>query len=60
MKSYNEKIDGQGRQYQAMHVEKCIGQGLVESPIMSLAESVEIMQVMDAVRSKIGVTYPTE
>jgi len=27
---------------------------------MSLAESVEIMQVMDAVRSKIGVTYPTE
>jgi predicted dehydrogenase len=60
VKSYSEKIAGQGRQYQAMHVEKCIGQGLVESPIMSLAESVEIMQVMDAVRSKIGVTYPTE
>jgi predicted dehydrogenase len=60
MKSYNEKIEGQGRQYQAMHVEKCVSQGLVESPVMSLAESVEIMQVMDAVRSQIGVTYPTE
>jgi len=60
MKSYNEKIDGQGRQYQAIHVEKCISQGLVESPVMSLAESVEIMQVMDSVRTQIGVTYPTE
>jgi hypothetical protein len=43
-----------------MHVEKCISEGLIESPIMSLVESVEIMQVMDAVRSQIGVTYPTE
>ena len=60
VKSYSEKIAGQGRQYQAMHVEKCINQGLVESPVMPLRESVEIMKVMDDVRSKIGVTYPTE
>jgi predicted dehydrogenase len=60
LKSYSEKIEGQGRQYQAMHVEKCINQGLVESPVMPLRESVEIMKVMDDVRSKIGVTYPTE
>ena len=60
VKSYNEKIEGQGRQYQAMHVEKCINEGLVESPVMPLRESVEIMKVMDEVRSKIGVTYPTE
>jgi len=60
IKRYDEKIEGQGRQYQAIHVEECIAAGLTESPIMSLRESVEIMQVMDQVRAQIGVTYPTE
>lgn len=60
IKSYNEKINGQGRQYQAIHVEDCIRNGLTESPVMSLRESVEIMQVMDDVRAQIGLTYPTE
>ena len=60
VKSYEQKIDGQGRQYQAIHVEECIASGLTESPVMGLRESVEIMQVMDEVRCQIGVTYPTE
>ena len=60
VESYDHKILGQGRQYQALHAEKCIQEGLVESPIMSLAESVEIMQVMDHIRAQIGVKYPTE
>jgi predicted dehydrogenase len=60
IKSYNEKIHGQGRQFQAIHVEECIAAGLTDSPIMSLRESVEIMRVMDEVRAQIGVTYPTE
>jgi predicted dehydrogenase len=60
IKRYETKIEGQGRQYQAMHVEECVREGLIESPVMSLRESVEIMQVMDTVREQIGVTYPTE
>ena len=60
IKRYETKIEGQGRQYQAMHVEECVREGLIESPVMSLRESVEIMQVMDAVRTQIGVTYPSE
>lgn len=60
IKRYNEKIKGHGRQYQAMHVEECVAAGLIESPIMSLRESVEIMRVMDTVRAQIGVSYPTE
>jgi len=43
-----------------MHAEKCIAEGLIESPIMSLDESIEIMQVMDDIRAQIGVEYPTE
>jgi len=58
--SYNEKIKGIGRQYQGLHLEKCVAEGLAESPIMSITESVEIMKIMDALRAQIGVKYPTE
>ena len=58
--SYDEKIDGIGRQYQGLHLEKCVVEGLTQSPILSISESVEIMKVMDALRVQIGVKYPTE
>lgn len=58
--SYDEKIKGVGRQYQGLHLEKCVAAGLLESPILSVAESVEIMKVMDTLRAQIGVKYPTE
>ena len=58
--SYNEKIAGIGRQYQGLHLEKCVAAGLLESPTLSVTESVEIMKVMDALRAQIGVKYPTE
>ena len=60
IQSYHHKIDGIGRQYQGLHLEKCVAAGLIESPIMSVTESVEIMKVMDVLRAQIGVKYPTE
>ena len=58
--NYDKKIAGIGRQYQGLHLEKCVAAGLLESPILSVTESVEIMKVMDALRAQIGVKYPTE
>ena len=58
--SYNHKILGNGRQYQALHAQKCIASGLTSSSVMSIEETVEIMEVMDAVRAQTGVRYPTE
>jgi predicted dehydrogenase len=49
MRTYEEKIAGRGMQYQAIHVEECIAKGLTESPILSLAETVKIMEVMEQV-----------
>ena len=60
IQSYNEKIAGIGRQYQGLHLEKCVAEGLAESPILSVSESVRIMEVMDGIRAQIGVKYPTE
>ncbi len=57
---YEEKIEGRGMQYQAIHVEECINSGFKESPIMSLSETVAIMKVMDDIRSQTGVKYPNE
>ena len=60
IQSYDEKIKGVGRQYQGLHLEKCVADGLLESPVLSVTESVEIMKVMDALRAQMGVKYPTE
>ena len=47
--NYEEKIAGRGMQYQAIHVEECIAKGLTESQILSLADTVQIMEVMEQV-----------
>jgi hypothetical protein len=57
---YEDKIEGRGMQYQALEVERCIHAGLTESPIMSLDETVSIMETMDEIRKQTGVKYPGE
>ncbi|MDA2993174.1 MAG: hypothetical protein O3B10_03350, partial [Actinomycetota bacterium] len=49
VRRYEEKIAGRGMQYQGIHVEECIAKGLTESPILSLAETVKIMEVMEQI-----------
>ena len=60
IQEYNEKIEGIGRQFQGLHLEKCVAKGLLESPVLSVKESVEIMKVMDSLRAQVGIKYPTE
>lgn len=54
---YEGNIEGRGMQYQALEVEGCIASGLIESPIMSLDETIQIMEVMDEIRSLTGIEY---
>lgn len=56
---YSEEIQGRGMQFQALEVERCIREGIAESSIMPLRESIEIMETMDEIRSQIGVVYPS-
>jgi len=44
-------------QFQALEVERCIRAGLRQSPIMSLDETIEIMEVMDQIRQQTGIEY---
>lgn len=44
-------LPGSGLYHQADEVARCLDEGLLESPIMPLEESVSIMQTMDAVQA---------
>jgi predicted dehydrogenase len=57
---YEDKIDSRGMHFQALEVEDCIRSGKLQSEVMSLDESIEIMEVMDEVRRQVGVRYPGE
>lgn len=53
-------FEGHGDQFQAIEVQRCLAQGLTESPIMPLAESLSIMQTLDAIRAQWELRYPGE
>ncbi len=47
--------EGWGLRHQSDEVVRCLREGLLESPVMPLDESVSIMETMDAVRSQGGL-----
>lgn len=49
-----------GYEYQVLECKRCIEQGLLESPMMPHAETLSIMQQMDALRKEWGVCYPMD
>lgn len=53
-------IVGNGYNYQAEEVVRCLQAGLTESLVMPPAESLSIMQTMDRLRASWGLRYPDE
>lgn len=51
---------GNGYQYQAAEVHACLRAGRTESATMPLAESIAILETLDAVRAQWGLKYPME
>jgi predicted dehydrogenase len=51
---------GVGYTYEALEVARCLSAGLIESPLVSHADTLAVMQVMDAVREQAGVRYPND
>lgn len=48
---------GRGYQYEAEEVQRCLAEGLLESPLMPHSTTLDIMKLMDAIRAEIGVVY---
>ncbi len=54
------QTEGNGYQYEAIEVARCLREGLPESPVMTLDETLSIMETMDTLRAQWGVRYPME
>jgi len=57
-----ERIDlphvGNGLRHQAAEVGRCLRLGLTESPTLTLAQTISIMETLDEVARQIGLRYP--
>lgn len=58
--SYEFPREGNGMNYEAVHVMECLRSGSTESPIMPHSETLAIMRTMDALRAQWGIRYPGE
>ena len=58
--TFSQQHQGNGYEYQAMEVMRCLRAGETESPGMSLDESIVIMQTMDRIRAQWGLKYPMD
>ncbi|WP_327006571.1 Gfo/Idh/MocA family oxidoreductase [Dactylosporangium sp. NBC_01737] len=50
-------FEGAGYQFEAAEVHRCLREGLTESPLVPLAETLDILTVLDVVRVKVGLDY---
>jgi len=53
-------LTGNGYNYEAAEVARCLREGRLESDVMSWDETLEIMRTLDAIRAQWGLTYPME
>lgn len=51
---------GNGYNYEAVEVGRCMRAGLMESPVMPLSETLTTMRTMDELRRQWGLVYPQE
>jgi predicted dehydrogenase len=58
--TYAPDTRGNGYNYEAEEVMRCVREGRTESAVMPVAESVQIMKIMDEVRQQAGFQYPFE
>jgi predicted dehydrogenase len=56
--SFEAPLVGHGFGPEAAEVHRCVRAGVLESPLVPHATTLEVMALLDAVRAQIGVTYP--
>ena len=55
-----EKEAGFGYQFEARHVNECLKKGLTESPVMTHADTLLLMEILDRIRNKARIEYPAD
>jgi predicted dehydrogenase len=57
---YPKSYEGHGLREEAAEFARVVRAGEIESPLMTHATSIELMEMMDQIRAQIGVSYPSE
>lgn len=57
LESFEPPAGGRGMEYEAIEVGRCLAEGLTESPVMPLADTLAVMETMDEIRRQIGLDY---
>jgi hypothetical protein len=57
---YSSFLAGNGFNYEAAEVGRCLRAGALESSVMAGAESIAIIKAMDALRGQWGIVYPND
>jgi dihydrodiol dehydrogenase / D-xylose 1-dehydrogenase (NADP) len=57
---FHHAHEGNGFNYEAAEVMRCLREGELESPVMLLEESLSIMRTLDEIRAQWGLHYPVE
>src|ERR1700730_10508033 len=55
-----DKEEGFGYQFEARHVGECLRMRLTESPVMSLDDTLLMMETLDSIRSAAGLHYDVD
>jgi len=55
-------VEGEGTAYgpQVQEVERCLREGLLESPLVPHADTIAALELVDRARADLGVRYPSE
>lgn len=59
-RTVNVPRSGNGYTHEAQEVGRCLRAGLIESPVMPHAETLNLMGTLDAIREQIGLRYPAD
>lgn len=60
VQEYNLPYESFGFQFEALEVQRCLNEGLKESPVMPLEETLAILQTADFIRRENGLCYPCD
>lgn len=58
--NYHFDYHTNGYSYEAQEVMRCLDEGLTESPLWPLRQTLELMEILDRIRGEIGLVYPGE
>lgn len=58
--TFHDDRQSAGYAFEIEEVGRCLNQGLLESPVITLDESLKIMKLMDEIRAQWGFKYPFE